>query len=37
MVRAEAANDHPAFLDTMAEVVGGVVKRYERGRPLMIT
>lgn len=37
MVRAEAVNDHPAFLDTMAEVVGGVVKRYERGRPLMIT
>lgn len=36
MVRAEAVNDHPAFVDTMAETVIATVRRYERGRPLPI-
>jgi ferrochelatase len=36
MVRAEAANDDPRFLDMMADVVLRTVARYERGRPLTI-
>lgn len=34
MVRAESVNDHPRFLDMMADVVLGVMRRYEQGRPL---
>jgi ferrochelatase len=34
MVRAEAVNDDPRFLDMMADVVLRTVRRYERGRPL---
>jgi len=34
MARAEAANDDPRFLDMMADVVMGTIRRYERGRPL---
>ena len=34
MVRAQAVNDHPRFLDMMANVVLGVCDRYERARPL---
>jgi protoporphyrin/coproporphyrin ferrochelatase len=34
MVRAEAANDDPRFLDMMADVVLRTVRRYEGGRPL---
>ena len=34
MARAAAVNDHPRFLDMMADVVLGVVRRYDQGRPL---
>ena len=34
MVRAEAANAHPQFLDMMADVVTRTYRRYERGRAL---
>ena len=34
MARAQAVNDHPRFLDMMADVVLGVCRRYERARPL---
>ncbi len=34
MVRAEAVNDDPLFLDMMADVVLRTLHRYERGRPL---
>ena len=34
MVRAQAVNDHPRFLDMMADVVLGVCRRYEHARPL---
>jgi protoporphyrin/coproporphyrin ferrochelatase len=34
MARALAVNDHPFFLDMMAEVVGDVRRRYDRSRPL---
>ena len=34
MVRAESVNEHPLFLDMMADVVLGVMRRYEQGRPL---
>jgi ferrochelatase len=34
MVRAQAVNDHPRFLDMMADVVLGVCSRYDRARPL---
>jgi ferrochelatase len=34
MVRASAVNDHPRFLDMMADVVLGFVNRYGRARPL---
>jgi ferrochelatase len=34
MVRAQAVNDHPRFLDMMADVVLRVSRRYARGRAL---
>ena len=34
MTRAAAVNDHPRFLDMMADVVAQVWRRYERGVPL---
>ena len=34
MVRARAVNDHPAFLDMLADVVRTAVRRYAAGRPL---
>jgi protoporphyrin/coproporphyrin ferrochelatase len=34
MVRAEAVNDDPLFLDTMADVVLRTIRRFESGRPL---
>ena len=34
MVRAQAVNDHPRFLDMMADVVLRVCSRYQRARPL---
>ena len=34
MVRARAVNDHPRFIDTLADAVIGVVERYRGGRPL---
>jgi ferrochelatase len=34
MVRAEAVNDDPLFLDMMSDVVLKTIGRYERGRPL---
>ncbi len=36
MVRAEAVNDDPLFLDMMADVVLRTIRRYETGRPLPI-
>jgi ferrochelatase len=36
MTRAEAVNDDPAFLDMMADVVLGTIRRYERASPLPI-
>jgi ferrochelatase len=36
MVRAQAVNDDPLFLDMMADVVLGTIHRYARGRPLPI-
>ena len=36
MVRAEAVNADPIFLDMMADVVLQTVRRYERGRPLAL-
>ena len=36
MVRAEAVNDDPLFLDMMTDVVLRTIRRYERGRPLRI-
>lgn len=36
MVRAEAVNDDPLFLDMMADVVLRTIARYERGRPLPV-
>ena len=34
MVRAHAPNDHPRFVDMMAEVVLAECRRYDRARPL---
>jgi protoporphyrin/coproporphyrin ferrochelatase len=34
MVRAEAANDDPRFLDMMADMVLRTIRRYDGGRPL---
>jgi len=36
MVRAEAVNDDPLYLDMMADMVLQTLARYERGRPLPI-
>jgi len=36
MARAEAVNDHPRFIDALADVVIESVARYRRGRPLSI-
>ena len=36
MQRAAAVNDHPAFLDMLADVVRTTAKRYGAGRPLPI-
>ena len=36
MARAAAVNDHPTFLDTMADAVLGARERYARGRPLEV-
>jgi protoporphyrin/coproporphyrin ferrochelatase len=36
MVRAQAVNDHPVFLDMMADVVLQTIGRYRAGRPLGI-
>ena len=37
LARAAAVNDHPRFIDTLADAVGAVVDRYAAGRPLTIT
>jgi ferrochelatase len=37
MVRADAVNDDPLFLDMMADVVMKTIRRYESGRPLPIS
>jgi protoporphyrin/coproporphyrin ferrochelatase len=34
LVRAQAVNDHPLFLDLMADVVLQTCRRYEKSRPL---
>jgi ferrochelatase len=36
MARAAAVNDDPLFLDMMADVVLGAIRRYQHGRPLPI-
>ena len=36
MVRSEAVNDDPLFIDMMADVVLRTIRRYESGRPLPI-
>ena len=36
MARAHAVNDHPAFLDMMADVVSETYNRYATGQPLEI-
>ena len=36
MVRARAVNDHPSFLDMLADVVRATVRRYAAGRPLSL-
>ncbi len=36
MVRAEAVNDHPRFLDMMADIVLQVYRRYAGARPLEV-
>jgi protoporphyrin/coproporphyrin ferrochelatase len=36
MVRAQAVNDHPVFIDMMADVVLQTIGRYRTGRPLGI-
>jgi ferrochelatase len=36
LARAEAVNDHPRFVDALADTVVGAVERYGRGRPLSI-
>jgi protoporphyrin/coproporphyrin ferrochelatase len=36
MVRAEAVNVHPRFIDALAEAVLDVDRRYEKGTPLVI-
>ena len=36
LARAEAVNDHPRFIEALADVVSEAVARYRRGRPLSI-
>jgi len=36
LARAEAVNDHPRFIEALADVVSEAVSRYRRGRPLSI-
>ena len=36
LARAEAVNDHPRFIEALADVVSESVARYRRGRPLSI-
>jgi ferrochelatase len=36
MARASAVNDHPAFIETMADAVLAVRERYASGRPLQV-
>jgi protoporphyrin/coproporphyrin ferrochelatase len=36
MARARTVNDHPAFIETMADAVVGTLERYEGGRPLAL-
>ncbi len=36
LARAEAVNDHPRFIEALADVVCETVARYRRGRPLSI-
>lgn len=36
MARASAVNDHPRFIDAMADAVGDVARRYTGRRPLQI-
>jgi protoporphyrin/coproporphyrin ferrochelatase len=36
MERAEAVNDHPLFLEALADTVAGTIRRYGRGRPLAV-
>ena len=36
LVRAQAVNDHPFFLDMMADVVLQVCRRYDKSRPLEV-
>ena len=37
LARASAVNDHPRFVDALADSVGAVIDRYAAGRPLPIT
>jgi ferrochelatase len=37
MARAAAVNDHPRFIDAMADAVIATVDRYRRGRPLALS
>ncbi len=37
MARAGAVNDHPRFLDALADAVTDTLRRYARGRPLPLT
>jgi ferrochelatase len=36
LARAAAVNDHPAFIDALASSVVETLRRYDRGRPLVI-
>lgn len=36
MVRAAAVNDHPRFIDTMADAVTATIERYASGHPLQL-
>ena len=36
LARAEAVNDHPRFIEALADAGCGVIDRYGRGRPLSI-
>jgi hypothetical protein len=36
MARAKAVNDHPRFLDTLADAVIDTCSRYDHARPLRL-